>query len=209
MVDARSMRGCVSLSLPSRLFVFIAFSSSPRAKQVDNIAWGFRKTRNVRESVFYEGVKLYNSFPLGIRECDRLKVFKRELKDYIPNTIRLVVLIVSIINFFFVTFLHFFAFCILLLYFIFYSVIFCVAFRTLHSMFCKIVEKANKFHSLSFSLSRRATLARGIMLRRAQLQPPNSQSSSRINHLHPFIPRSVPSYTIFRYVNILRFATSR
>jgi len=44
----------------------------------------------MQKSVFYEGAKLYNSSPLGMRECDKLKVFKRELKDYILNTIRYV-----------------------------------------------------------------------------------------------------------------------
>jgi len=57
-------------------------------RQTGNIVLGFRKTRNARKSVFYEGAKLYNSLPLGIRDGDRLKEFKRELKDYILNTIR-------------------------------------------------------------------------------------------------------------------------
>jgi len=39
---------------------------------------------------------MYNSLPLGIKQCDGLKIFKRELKKY--STIFLVVLIGSIIS---------------------------------------------------------------------------------------------------------------
>jgi len=39
------------------------------------------------KSVFYEGTKLFNSLPLRIRECGRLEVFRRALKDYVLNTI--------------------------------------------------------------------------------------------------------------------------
>jgi len=69
-----------------------------------------------------------SSLPLGTRECDRLKVFKRELKDYLLNTIRLVILIDSVISFFFVTFLHSFAFSILFVHFIFYIALFLLLF---------------------------------------------------------------------------------
>jgi len=51
---------------------------------------GFRKTSNAQKSVFYEGIKTYNSLSLGIKECERLKIFKRDLREYISNTIRYV-----------------------------------------------------------------------------------------------------------------------
>jgi len=42
-----------------------------------------RKTRSAQKNVFYEGVKIYNSLPANIKQSDRLKTFKRELKEYI------------------------------------------------------------------------------------------------------------------------------
>jgi len=30
---------------------------------------------------------MYNSLPLRLKQCDRLEIFKRELKEYILNTI--------------------------------------------------------------------------------------------------------------------------
>jgi len=45
-----------------------------------------RKTRSAQKSVFYESVKMYNSLPVGIKQCDR-RTFKRELREYILNTI--------------------------------------------------------------------------------------------------------------------------
>jgi len=42
----------------------------------------------VQKRVFYEGIKMYNSLRVRIKRCDRLRTFKRELKEYILNTIR-------------------------------------------------------------------------------------------------------------------------
>jgi len=41
-------------------------------------------------SLFYEGVKMYNSLPANIKQSDRLKTFKRELKEYIIDRIKYV-----------------------------------------------------------------------------------------------------------------------
>jgi len=67
-------------ALPLSLRNKIEIVGSEHQRQAGNIALGFRKTRNAQKSVFYEGAKLCNLLPLRIRECDRLKVFKRELK---------------------------------------------------------------------------------------------------------------------------------
>jgi len=56
-------------------------------RQAGKIVLGFRKMSNAQKRVFYKGTKLYNSLPLGIRECDG---FKRELKDYTLNRMRYV-----------------------------------------------------------------------------------------------------------------------
>jgi len=47
---------------------------------------------------------MYNSLPLRIKQCDRLKIFKREFKEYTLNTIFLVILIDAIISLFLLRF---------------------------------------------------------------------------------------------------------
>jgi len=59
--------------------------SQRRTKRAGNIVLELRKTRNAQKSVFSEGAKMYDSLPLRIKQYDRLKIFKRELKEY--NTI--------------------------------------------------------------------------------------------------------------------------
>jgi len=55
-------------------------------KRDGNIVLGLRKTRNAQKSVFYEEVKCDNFLSLKIKRCDRLKLFKRELKEYIISS---------------------------------------------------------------------------------------------------------------------------
>jgi len=50
----------------------------------------YRKTRSAQKSLFYEGVKMYNSLPANIKQSDRLKTFKRQLKEYILDRIKYV-----------------------------------------------------------------------------------------------------------------------
>jgi len=58
----------------------------------------FRKTRNARKSMFYEGAETYNSLPARIKQCDRLEIFERVKRVYLEyNTIFLVTLIDLII----------------------------------------------------------------------------------------------------------------
>jgi len=59
-----------------------------RTRHAGNIMMEFRKGRNAQKSVFHEGVKMYNCLSLRIKKCNRLKVFKRELKEHILYTIR-------------------------------------------------------------------------------------------------------------------------
>jgi len=71
---------------------------------------------------------MYNSLPHRIKQCDRLKIFKRGLKEYILNIIFLVILIDSIISLFLLRFAFFasciFVFYILWFYFLFFA--FCI-----------------------------------------------------------------------------------
>jgi len=48
----------------------------------------FQKTKTPQKSVFYEGVKMYNSLSTNIKQNDRLKTFNRELKEYILSRIK-------------------------------------------------------------------------------------------------------------------------
>jgi len=125
------LNNMLPLSLRNKIEI-VEGESQRHTRQADDIVLGFRKTRNAQKSVFYEG-KLFNPLPFEIRECDRLEVFKRELKDYIPiyNTICLVISIDSIIS-------CIFAFCILFLYFIFYIIISCCF---SYSAFCVLYLK--------------------------------------------------------------------
>jgi len=75
------------LSLRNKIEI-VGSENQRRTRQAGNIVLEFRKTRNAQKNVFYEGTKLYNSLPLGIKECDGLKIFKCELKEYILNTVQ-------------------------------------------------------------------------------------------------------------------------
>jgi len=61
--------------------------SQRQTRQTGNIVLEFRKSRNARKSKFYEGMKMYNSLPAGIKQRDRPETFKR-VKEYIPNTMQ-------------------------------------------------------------------------------------------------------------------------
>jgi len=68
----------------------IVGSSSQRCtRQAGKIALKLRKTKSAQKSVFYEGFKLYNALSSRIRDYDKLNVFKRELKEYVLNTVNI------------------------------------------------------------------------------------------------------------------------
>jgi len=69
-------------------FVIVGNEKQRLTRQAGNIVLEVRKTRNAQKSVFYEGVKIYNSLPANIKQSDRLKTFKHKLKEYIPNRIK-------------------------------------------------------------------------------------------------------------------------
>jgi len=71
-------------------FVIVGNESQRSTRQAENIVLEFRKTRSAQKSVFYEGVKMYNSLSASIKQSDRLKTFKRELKEYILSRIQYV-----------------------------------------------------------------------------------------------------------------------
>jgi len=75
------------VSLRNRIEI-VKSESQRQIRQTGNILLGLRKTRNAQKSVFYQGVKMYNALPVRIKQCDGLKIFKRELKEYILNTVR-------------------------------------------------------------------------------------------------------------------------
>jgi len=75
------------VSLKDKIAI-VGSESQRQTRQAGNVVSRLGKTRNVLKSVFYEGAKMYNFLPLEARQCDRLKIFKRELKEYVLNTIQ-------------------------------------------------------------------------------------------------------------------------
>jgi len=63
-------------------------NENQRPRQTGNIVLELRKTRSAQKSVFYEGVNMYNFLPANIKQSDRFKTFKHELKEYIVNRIK-------------------------------------------------------------------------------------------------------------------------
>jgi len=75
--------------LPISLRNKIEILGSESQRQAGNIVLEIWKT--MRKNVFlysFQGVKMYNSLAFGIKQRDRLKIFKSELKEYILNTIQ-------------------------------------------------------------------------------------------------------------------------
>ena len=66
-------------------FAIVGSENQRVTRQAGNIVLEIRKTKSAQKSVFYEGVKMYNSLPADIRKCEGLMTYKRELKDYISN----------------------------------------------------------------------------------------------------------------------------
>jgi len=69
-------------------FVIVGNENQRLTRQAENIVLELRKTRSAQKSVFYERVKMYNSLSVNIKQSDRLKTFKHELKEYILNRIK-------------------------------------------------------------------------------------------------------------------------
>jgi len=143
----------------------VGSESQRQTRQTGNIVLGLRKTRNVQKNIFYEGVKMYSFLPLGIKQCDRLKTFKRELKEHILNAIRyFFVILVDSIIISFPCVLHSLHFVL-----IFYSVTFCSLYFVFYILYLKIAEKAESlfirslFESVEkYPTNNRAMLATGF-----------------------------------------------
>jgi len=69
-------------------FVIVGNENQRLTRQAGNIYCVGTPERVRKKSVFYEGVKMYNSLPVNIKQSDRLKTFKRKLKEYIPSRIK-------------------------------------------------------------------------------------------------------------------------
>jgi len=69
-------------------FVIVGNENQRLTRQAGNIVLELRKTKSVQKSLFYEGVKMYNSLPTNIKQSERLKTFKQELNKYIPSRIK-------------------------------------------------------------------------------------------------------------------------
>lgn len=58
-----------------------------QTRQAGNIVLTLRRTRSAQKSLFYEGIKMYNSLPTEIKQCVKIESFKRMLKVYIVNCV--------------------------------------------------------------------------------------------------------------------------
>jgi len=67
----------------------IVGNESQRLTRPGNIVLGLRETKSAQNSVFYEGVKMYNLLSVRIKQCDGLRTFDK-LREYILNTIQYV-----------------------------------------------------------------------------------------------------------------------
>jgi len=66
----------------------IVGNENQRLTRQAGIMLELRKTRSAQKIVFYEGVKMYNSLLANIKQSDRFKIFKQELKEYILSRIK-------------------------------------------------------------------------------------------------------------------------
>jgi len=69
-------------------FVIVGNEKQRTTRQAGNIVLKLHcaetpENQECTESMFYEGVKMYNFLSTSIKQSDRLKTFKRELKEYI------------------------------------------------------------------------------------------------------------------------------
>jgi hypothetical protein len=58
-----------------------------QTRQAGNIVITFRRTRSAQKSLFYEGIKMYNSLPTEIKQCEGIILFKRALKEYVVSNV--------------------------------------------------------------------------------------------------------------------------
>lgn len=58
-----------------------------QTRQAENIRLTLRKTRSAQKSLFYEGIKMYNSLPIEIRQREKLTSFRRLLKEYVVKSV--------------------------------------------------------------------------------------------------------------------------
>lgn len=72
--------------LKDRLCV-VEHRTGRQTRQAGCIAVDFRRTKSAQKSLFFEGVKMYNSLPEEIRRCKCLVAFRRMLKDYILSSL--------------------------------------------------------------------------------------------------------------------------
>jgi len=95
MLQALQLNICIfiykilSNMLPEALRNRIEIVGSDREKQTrqtGNTVLKFRKARTAQKSIFYEGIKMYDSLPAMMKQCHGIESFKRTLKEYILST---------------------------------------------------------------------------------------------------------------------------
>jgi len=80
------LNNMASVALSNKLEI-VGRDCDRQTRQAGNIVVTFRRTRSAQKSLFYEGIKMYNSLPTEIKQCDKIVSFKRLLREYISGNV--------------------------------------------------------------------------------------------------------------------------
>jgi len=75
-----------SMALSSKIEI-VGRDCDRQTRQAGNIVVTLRRTRSAQKSLFYEGMKMYNSLPIKIKQCNKIVSFKRLLREYILGNV--------------------------------------------------------------------------------------------------------------------------
>lgn len=75
-----------SVALNNKIEI-VGMECGRQTRQAGNLVVTFRRTRSAQKSLFYEGIKMYNSLPIEVKQCKKIVSFKRVLREYILNNV--------------------------------------------------------------------------------------------------------------------------
>lgn len=78
----KMLKGLMPEELRNRIEI-VGDGCDRETRQKGNIVLHLCRTSGAKKSIFYNRVKMYNNLPLEIRQCERLEIFKRVLKNHI------------------------------------------------------------------------------------------------------------------------------
>lgn len=75
-----------SMALSNKIEI-VGSECDRQTRQAGNIVVTYRRTRSAQKSLFYEGIKMYNSLPTELKQCKKIVAFKRMLRGYILKNV--------------------------------------------------------------------------------------------------------------------------